>query len=165
MAEIDPGKYTIAIVIVMIFVCLSVILWAIRIYGNASSGDIAYPPYTSPCPDFWVSTAVNGDGTHVCRPLKTPNADAGGPNSSDVDINGLPRCDASLHNSASPHSNVTLGTTLSYDTGASQHNPTVDFTGTQNSDKCKWASKCGVHWEGISDYACEELPGGSAEGA
>jgi hypothetical protein len=162
MAQIDPNEYTIAVVIVTVFICVSVIVWAIRAYGNPKPDSIAYPPYTSPCPDFWVSTGTNADGTHKCKPLQATSTDSQGPNNTlaNIGINGLPTCDTNNNNSAAQY-NLALTDELSYDTTPNAANPTADFAGMNDSIKCKWANKCGVYWEGISGYACEELDGGS----
>ena len=162
MAEIDPNKYIIAIIIVTIFICVSVIIWAIRKFGNnAATKHTAYPPYTSPCPDFWVSVGTNPDGSHKCKPIAVAsNKDTGGPGGAATGINGLPACD-SAHHTNSQYKNLSLTTNLSYNTSANSPNPNVNFTGMSESTKCKWANKCGVYWEGISSQACEELAGGS----
>ena len=100
MAEIDENKYTIAIVIVTIFICASIITWVIRMYKEKEDEDkntIPFPPYKSPCPDFWESKGVNADGTHQCKPLIAVNKDTAGPGGKTAGMNGVSECDGSTN--------------------------------------------------------------------
>ena len=160
MAKIDTKKYTLAVSIIAIFICVSIIVWAIRKYGKAKPKTIQYPPYVSPCPDFWESVGVNPDGSHKCRPSNKDSAKNIGPTAQSAknNMNGLPTCNTTNYSSNSAY-NLALTGHLEYDV---LDQPKVNFVGLSDSTKCKWADKCGVYWEGISGKPCEELTGGNS---
>ena len=158
MATIDIKKFTLAVSIIAIFVSISIIIWAIRKYGKASPKTLQYPPYISPCPDFWESVGVNPDNTHTCRPSnKDTTTAADGPTAENSSMNGLQTCNIDNINSNSAYSEFVLPQDLQY----SPSTTSVNFTAQSDAVKCKWADKCGVYWEGISGRACTEMLGGT----
>lgn len=92
--------------------------------SNSDSSKIRFPPWISNCPDYWKQ---NEDGT-CSRAFN----------------NGLDECDASgLFRNGKGSYSQKKGTSLS-----------VPLNSFSFVEKCKWCSKCKVHWEGISDKPC-----------
>jgi hypothetical protein len=143
MGNININNYFIAIIIILLFLFVSVVIWVIRQVSNTSNKKIRFPPWTSPCPDYW--TSVNGKCKQQLNPNTSTDAPPPGLVSTGTERNGLPVCNSSHMVNTSPYSKV--------DFAVKHHisdSPT-DFSGMPNDAKCKWASKCGVHWEGISN--------------
>ena len=159
MAQIVSEKYTVSLIIVVIFIVVALIVWAVQTFGSTAP-PITFPPYISPCPDFWQSVGINPDGTHICRPSNHDNSEkTSGPTSASAssNMNGLPICDEDNSVATSPY-NLQMTGSLSYDKEAGID---ADFLTQGPAEKCKWASKCGVFWEGLSGKPCAELRSGA----
>ena len=157
--SIKIENYTIAIVIVLVFLLTGIIIWAVRGMSTwNTSATIKYPPWISPCPDYWVSV-----GNGKCKQLsQMPNTNKNGINgpqannnqssSSTTERNGLSLCTSSKHVTTSPHTSQTISTAQEI-----HENAPTDFSNMTLQNKCKWASKCGVYWEGVSTTNCSNL--------
>lgn len=141
MGEVNYKRYTIAIALVIVFLLLYVIVWAIKTFGTNSPTSIPYPPYTTPCPDYWEN-----QGNGMCKPMTMLNSQG------DSAQNGLATCNNSTYDTSSTESAYSLAT-------AQFIMPTkaTNLNGLTNANKCRWAKKCKVHWDGISDRDCSEL--------
>jgi hypothetical protein len=138
MATIVTSKYTPAIVLFVVFLFVYVTVWAIRYFGHDTPYVRRFPPWLSPCPDYWthydgkcyrMTTVDNGRVT--CGPAKNQyNSDAGPP-------------PAKLQ---------------SY---TATDNPTradakgLDMNAATWEEKCKWTKSCDVYWEGVSNQDCD----------
>jgi len=159
MATITPSNYIIAIVIVLVFLLVGIIIWAIQgLTTWNTSKKIRYPPWVSPCPDYWVSVG-NGKCKQLSQMPNTNKDGANGPLSSNnnsgtsaTERNGLSLCTGSNHVTTSPY------TAQAISTANEIHEDTpTNFSNMSMQQKCKWASKCGVYWEGISVTDCNRL--------
>lgn len=92
-----------------------------------TSTSIPFPPWVSSCPDYWSNV-----GSTKCKQSQP---------------NGKQTCTFSTSDGK-----TSLGYDVTSDTTSS-----VDFKDVSAKDKCNWAQKCGVYWEGISDQICSNL--------
>ena len=129
MARIIPGRYTIAIVLFVIIVFVVLTIAAIRVFGHTQPSLQRFPPWISECPPYWTN-----EGNSTCS--YNPNQP-----------NGKPSCTAADELSDTS----TVVKRLRY-----ANSSPVDFSPATLSDRCKWAKKCGVYWEGISDQSCSD---------
>ena len=127
MGSINPEKYVLTIVLVVLFLLIFITIWAIRTFGQSEVAVKRFPPWLAPCPDYWVHTT---DGR--CQRLFDQK-------------NGPDKCDRATAGSVK----------LSYDVSTPDAtNHSVDFQGKSLVDKCRWANKCKVFWEGVSNRPC-----------
>lgn len=128
MARIIPGRYTIAIIIFVIIIFIVLTIAAIRHFGHTQPTLQRFPPWISECPPYWTN-----EGNQKC----SYNPDQ---------PNGKPACTSSELSKTGPTIRK-----LSYTPGS-----VVDFAPAAMSDRCIWAKKCNVYWEGISDQSCSD---------
>lgn len=133
MGIINLERYTIAIVLLVLFLLVFTIVWGIKTFGKSSPKTIPYPPYYTPCPDYWDNL-----GNGMCKPIRMSDSQ-GNPTQ-----NGNANCD--------PTPGVAGGESLKI----SGQKP-VNIGGHSNKNKCIWAKQCKVYWDGISDKDCSEL--------
>ena len=129
MAKNDYSRYTIALIIIAVFVFIFLTIVAIRLFGTPVTTLRRFPPWLSECPDFWMKQG------NKCVP------DPDNPNGRQV-CNNEP-------GNMNPNVNWTVPRNLQY----SLHDG-VDFSQTPLNERCQWAQACDVYWEGISDQAC-----------
>ena len=141
MAIIDRSKYTPAIVLFVLFLLFYAIVWAIKTFGQDKPDVIPYPPYVTDCPDYWQSQA---DGK--CKPMPMVNS------AGDAAQNGLATCSNTIYDTASNESSLAIAKDQ-------EIHPTLstDLRALSPSSRCKWAKKCKVHWDGLSDKNCADL--------
>ena len=138
MVEIVVSKYTPAIVLFVIFLFVYFTVWAIRFFGHDESHVRRFPPWLSPCPDYWTHqngrcfrTTDAANGRDKCGPLRDNyNSQVGAP------PNGHQMAYTSV---SDPSTNESSG---------------VDLSKFSWPDKCKWAKSCDIYWEGVSDKDC-----------
>ena len=58
MADIDIKKYQLALIITAVVVIVYLCVLAIQYFGN-SKAKTRFPPYLSPCPDYWTMEGNN----------------------------------------------------------------------------------------------------------
>ena len=119
--DLKSFQYTFVVVGLVLFFY---VLGMVYQFYTSTTAIVPYPPWVSPCPDYWSNV-----GGNKCQ--KTPAA-----------VNGLSSCTQIPNVSPS----------LQYPNAAGES--TVDFTNVSNLDKCNWANSCNVYWEGISDKPC-----------
>ena len=122
MAKIVPERYQIAIVLVGIAVVIYLTILAIKYFGSPEI-KVRFPPWLSPCPDYWTNT-----GNGLC--CRTVDANGEG--------NGNETATSSL-----------LGDDGKY----SKENACAQVGNTSYIKKCEWAKENQIHWSGISDVA------------
>ena len=125
--------YKPAIVIVVVFLVIYAVIWIVQFTQTGGDSKIRYPPYTSPCPDYWQNL-----GNNSCQPIAMQNSQ-GQPAQ-----NGMKVCTSS--------DKTYSDEPLAEPQEIHPDRPT-EFSGLTNVDKCRWAKKCNVYWEGISDPA------------
>lgn len=131
MANIELSRYTVALVIISVFVLLYLTIVAIRMFAAPRTTMRRFPPWLSECPDFWVK---DGD---KCKP--EPN-----------NPNGRAVC-SNHPNNHNEHVSWLVPSNLDY-----AQDEGVSFSNHSLRDRCKWAQACDVHWEGISDQSCTD---------
>ena len=135
MVEIDYSRYTIAYVVIAVFVFAFLVVVSIQLFGGSPSGMRRYPPWISECPDYW-QRRIGANNEVVCVPNeKNPN--------------GKINC-----NSAMGNYNPTYGKPPGSVRQVGGEGG-VTFQNASLPDRCKWARSCDVFWEGISDVACK----------
>lgn len=125
MAQIIAERYQIALVIIAIVVVIYLMILALKYFGSTKI-KIRFPPWISPCPDYWTN---KGDGL-CCRT---------------VDDNGEGNGNETAESSK-------MGTDGQY----SKQNACAKVEGARTSyvQKCEWARENNIHWSGISDVPC-----------
>lgn len=141
MATLVIGKYMPAIVLFVVFLFVYVTIWAIRYFGHDTPYVRRFPPWLSPCPDYWTHfegrcyrtmDAANGRETCGSQPGKF-NPDAGPPpQGSKMSYSAVKDM-----SQATPSSGIKMS----------------DFSW---GDKCKWTKSCDIFWEGVSDQDCSD---------
>ena len=129
MARIDYSRYTVAFIIISVFVFIFLTVVSIRMFGSPSTTLRRFPPWLSECPDFWLKK-----GNMCVRDPKNPN--------------GRQVCD-NVPGNFNDNVDWTVPRNLQYSL-----NEGVDFSTTPLNERCQWAQACDVNWEGISDQAC-----------
>lgn len=123
-------RYYITAIMVSIFLLVYILHFISTAYSIANPNeDAPFPPWISPCPDYWSN--VSTGGKTLC--LQSQN---NGPSS------------------YVPTGNVS--TNLAYDFTNSGQQP-LDFSDVSLQQKCEWSKDSGVFWEGISDKACSSF--------
>jgi hypothetical protein len=135
MSQIQISKYSPAIIIVAIFLLIFITVWAIRIFGQSDNNIRRFPPYLSPCPDYWTNL-----GNGKCK--REPNLN-----------NGRAKCD-NISGNNDPTSNYSLTTSGDDRDSYGPGTENVNLSNKSLVEKCKWAKKCNIYWEGISDRPC-----------
>ena len=134
MAQIQISKYSPAIIIVSIFLVIFITVWAIRIFGQSDNNIRRFPPYLSPCPDYWTNL-----GGGKCR--REPHLN-----------NGRDKCGNTAGHDPNHTFSFTTGENGNSYTNSNQSS--ADLSNMTLVDKCKWAKACNIYWEGISDRPC-----------
>ena len=131
MADIDPKRYQLALILTSVVVVIYLCVLAIKYFGN-SKVKIRYPPWLSPCPDYWAS-----DEGGCCRRTEDANGEGNG----DVEQSRSSQGIAGNYGAKTPS-----GTS-----SACLNTPTSPMS---YINKCKWARESNIHWQGISDVPC-----------
>lgn len=126
MAKIEFPRYQLALVLTAVFVVIYLCMLAIKYFGDKKA-KVRYPPWLSPCPDYWAS-----DG-ECCRRTKDTKGEGNG----------------NLMNTTSDLPGGQYGTTVGDDDA-----PKVCLGQMSYPEKCKWAKESNVYWQGVSDVAC-----------
>ena len=139
MATIVLGKYTPAIVLFVVFLFVYLTVWAIRYFGHDAPYVRRFPPWLSPCPDYW--THFEG------RCYRTKDA-----------ANGRAKC-GSKQGEYNPETGPPpKGEKMSYasvdDPASASPDAGIDMNQFTWGEKCKWTKSCDVFWEGVSDQDC-----------
>lgn len=131
MAFVDIAKkYYMTFILVTIFVLIYILNFINSAISMFNSGEnVPFPPWISPCPDYWSNVSTNGK---VLCSRTQPNGPI----------------------SYQPKGNVSE--TLGYDFSIKNPNP-VDFSSSTLKEKCEWSKDSGVYWEGISDKVCSSF--------
>lgn len=139
MATLVIGKYTPAIVLFVVFLFVYITIWAIRYFGHDTPYVRRFPPWLSPCPDYW--THFEG------RCYRTMDA-----------ANGREKCGnkpGEFNPEAGP---PPQGQKMFYsavkDMSPENTSSGVDLSDVSWKDKCKWTKACDIFWEGVSDQDC-----------
>ena len=125
MATIDPKRYQLAMILTAVAVVIYLCILAIKYFGNKKA-TIRYPPWLSPCPDYWASEG------NCCRRTEDANGEGNG-------------------NTTNTTSDLPGGT---YGATVDGKGPKVCLGAMSYADKCKWANDSNIYWQGISDVAC-----------
>ena len=133
MAQIQLSQYTPAIIVVVLFLLVFITVWAIRIFGQSDNNIKRFPPYLSPCPDYWTNK-----GGGICKREPTLN-------------NGREKCGSQFHDKNNTFSFTTGDNGNSYTDSNDSH---ANLSNMSLVDKCKWSKACNIYWEGISDRPC-----------
>jgi hypothetical protein len=74
MENIEFSRYTIALIIITVFILLFLTIVAIRLFSAPRTTVRRFPPWLSECPDFWVKEGnkcvpdpQNANGRQVCN--------------------------------------------------------------------------------------------------
>ena len=135
MGAIDYNRYTAVLIILVVFVIIYFTVRAIAYFGQENLETKRYPPWLSPCPDYWSYV-----GGTVC---KKPPA---------TELNqGLAKCNATVR---SADYSYDFNNNTIYDTTSGA--ATVDFAGMSLKQKCAWGKACEVYWQGITDHPCTD---------
>ena len=130
MAEIVPEKYTIALVLVLVFIAVYAIIGVWQYFANQNAKKYRYPPWLTNCPDYW--TYDPSDNSCTQQSFSDEN--------NDISRNGKRECAADGFDKYSPDANG---------------NSKITFKSTDSlTDKCNWAKTCNVQWDGISSRPC-----------
>lgn len=133
MANIDFSRFTAVYIIVAVYAIIFLTVRAIAYFSQDSVTVKRFPPWLSPCPDYWTY-----DGNNKC--IKPPNSTLS---------QGLPKCNAVHH---SPDYKFSFSGKNAYNT--TEGEATVDFSNMDFPQKCNWSKACEVYWQGISDRPC-----------
>tara|TARA_B100000674_G_scaffold124314_1_gene95308 strand:- start:1847 stop:2230 length:384 start_codon:yes stop_codon:yes gene_type:complete len=123
------GNYTITATIVVIYVIVLIIVEMKAAYDRYKENkELTFPPWTSQCPDYWQVVGPNKckNTFNMGKPGIYQPTDAGG---KVLDEGVSKSCNAS----------------------------TIEFTGEgwegdkEDINKCKWAKKCMVAWDGMDN--------------
>jgi hypothetical protein len=125
----DLKKYPISVgmIAIVAVVLIGIVIMGLVSYFSSTS-DKKFPPWISICPDYW--TKDQG----VCKRSMLP-ANANGNQKSDDEYN---------------NTDLDYGTT---DDGQIRGAALQKFSWVE---KCNWAKKNNIFWEGVSDVACVE---------
>ena len=126
MARIIPSRYTTAIVIFIVIVFIVLTIASIRMFGQSPIPLQRFPPWISECPPYWTNEGNGQCSYNTNQP------------------NGKPAC---THNDLKHTSTSVQG--MAYENGSP-----VDFSSAGLNERCTWAKKCQVYWDGISDQNC-----------
>ena len=138
MAELVTSKYTPAIVLFVVFLFVYVTVWAIRSFGHDTGYVRRFPPWLSPCLDYWTHyrgrcyrMADAPNGRAQCGPERGKyNPDGGAPPT------GMDYAETTDPTSASAKG--------------------LDLASMPWKKKCKWTKSCDIYWEGVSNQDCSD---------
>lgn len=136
MGLIDYNRYTAVLVIVVIVVIIYLTVMAIAYFGQETVTTQRFPPWLSPCPDYWTYA-----GGTMCK--KPPASELN---------QGLPKCNSVLH--SPDHEYPGFNNDTKYD--STSGSATVDFRNMSYKQKCAWGKACEVYWQGITDRPCTD---------
>ena len=140
MAKIVLGKYTPAIVLCIVFLFVYLTIWAIRYFGHNTGYIRRFPPWLSPCPDYWTHSKG--------RCYRTKDA-----------ANGREKCGAQTGQHNPVHGAPPKSSQMAYsavEAPYKDYSAGVELSKFTWEDKCKWSQSCDVYWEGVSDQDCAD---------
>ena len=121
MAEIDPKRYQLAFILTAVAVVIYLCTLAIAYFGDKNAKR-RYPPWLSPCPDYWSVTTDANNQTVCCRT---------------VDKNG--------QGNGNPKSSSDTDAQYSYGATGNGERTCVPLDSMTWEQKCQWANKNHIH--------------------